>query len=266
MTPHRIRTRLGELYVEVDGAGDAILFWPSLLMDGSLWSAQVAHFRATHTTVAIDPPGHGRSEPVTRTFSLDECADVVVEILDALGIDQAHVVGNSWGAMTFGAFAARHPDRVGHAVLMNGTASRAPWRQRLEYAGLRTMARLLRGIRGPLVRPVLQAFLGPTSMRTRPEVVAQVTRIARANDVRSAMLCVRSVVDLRPDRRELFDRIRTPVLVVAGREDATFPVPELEAMAAAIRGARLEIVEDAAHLVALEVPDRVNRVIEDFLR
>jgi 3-oxoadipate enol-lactonase len=260
-----IETRLGTLYVEVAGQGPAIVFWPSLLMDGSLWSSQVAHLSPTHTTIAVDPPGHGRSAPLTRTFTLDECATCVVDVLDALDIDRAYVVGNSWGAMTGGTVAARHPDRILGAVLLNGTASTAPRRQRIEYAALITAARMLRGIRGPLLGPVRDAFLGPTTRRDRPEVVRTVREVARRNDVRSAAYAVRSVVSLRPDQRELFGTIRVPVLVVAGREDATFPLPEVETMAAAIPGSELVVLDDAAHLAALEVPDRVNALITDFL-
>ena len=262
---HRIPTALGELAVTVTGAGEAIVLWPSLLMDRTLWDAQVAALSTRWMTVAIDPPGHGASSPLTRTFTLDECADCLVEVLDALDIERAHVVGNSWGAMVGGSFAALHPDRLGRAVLMNGTASAAPRMQKIQYAVLVRVARLLGGIRPPLTGSVVRAFLGPTTRRTRPDVVRQVLDIAQRNDVRSATLAVESVVSRRPDQRALFARITAPVLVIAGREDATFPVAELEEMAASIPGAELVVVEEAAHLVAAEVPEVVNRLIVDFL-
>jgi 3-oxoadipate enol-lactonase len=262
---HRVSTALGELAVSVVGSGDAVVLWPSLLMDRTLWAALVAVLSERWTTIAIDPPGHGTSSPLTRTFTLAECADALVEVLDALGVDRAHVVGNSWGAMVGGSFAALHPDRVDRSVLMNGTASPAPRRQQVEYAVLLRLARLLGGIRPPLTRSVVKAFLGPTTRRTRPDVVRQVLEIAQRNDVRSVSFAVESVVSRRPDQRELFGRIAAPVLVIAGREDATFPVVELEAMAASIPGSELVVVEGAAHLVAAEVPDVVNRLIADFL-
>jgi 3-oxoadipate enol-lactonase len=262
---HRIGTSLGELAVSVSGSGDALVLWPSLLMDRTLWAAQVAALSDRWTTIAIDPPGHGASSALERHFTLAECADCLVEVLDALRVDRAHVVGNSWGAMVGGSFAALHPDRVGRAVLMNGTASAAPRPQRIQYAVLLRLARLLGGIRPPLTRSVVRAFLGPTTRRTRPDVVRKVLGVAQRNDVRSAALAVESVVSRRPDQRELFGRIATPVLVIAGREDATFPLAELEQMAASIPGAELVVVEEAAHLVAAEVPDVVNRLVADFL-
>ncbi|NIH84869.1 alpha/beta fold hydrolase [Amycolatopsis granulosa] len=260
-----VPTSLGTLRVHLRGSGDPIVMWPSLLMDHTLWQAQAEHLSGRFTTVAVDPPGHGASSALRGTFTLDECAGVVIELLDALGFGRTHFLGNSWGAMVGATFAARHPDRVLTSTLMNGTASAAPRRQKAEFAALLAMAKLLRGIRPPLTRSVGKAFLGPTSLRTRPEVVARVIELARRNDVRSLTFAVTSVVSRRPDQRALLASIRTPVLVIGGREDATFPPRELEEMAAAIPGAELVFLEDAAHLAALEVPDVVNKLLDGFL-
>jgi len=201
-----------------------------------------------------------------RTFTFDECARCIVDVLDALGVDRSHVVGNSWGGMIGATFAATHPDRVGRSILMNCTASAAGIRQRVEYGLLLRMAHWLGGIRPPLTRSVLKAFLGPTTFRTRPAVVSYVRDTVRADDLESCSWAVRSVVPRRPDQRALLSRITTPVLVVAGAEDATFPNAETKAMADAIPGAAFVVLDGVAHLAGLEDPDLVNRVVEDFLR
>lgn len=265
MEDQYVETVLGRIRLRVGGEGPAMVCWPSLLMDGTLWNAQAAYFADRFRVVLVDPPGHGGSSPLTRPFSFTECAQVVVQLLDALGIDRAHLVGNSWGGMIGGTFAALHPDRVERAVLMNATASPAGLRQKVEYGVLVRAAQLLGGMRGPLVGPVRDAFLGPTSTRDRPSVVAFVNDLARRAQVESVRHAVTSVVPRRPDQRELFGAIKAPVLVVAGREDATFPVAETRAMADAIPGARFAVLEKTAHLAALENPVEVNALIEDFL-
>jgi 3-oxoadipate enol-lactonase len=73
------------------------------------------------------------------------------------------------------------------------------------------------------------------------------------------------VVPRRPDQRELFNAIKAPVLVVAGREDATFPVAETQVMADSIPGATFAVLEGTAHLAALENPVEVNALIDAFL-
>ncbi|MGH3638592.1 MAG: alpha/beta fold hydrolase [Mycobacterium sp.] len=261
----RVDTTLGEIRLRVAGTGEAILFWPSLLMTSDMWSAQAEHFSDRYRVVLIDPPGHGGSERLTAAFTFEDCARCVVDILDGLGIDRAHFVGNSWGGMIGGTFAATYPDRVRRAVLMNCTASPAGARQKVEYGFLLRMARWLGGIRPPLTRSVLKAFLGPTTLRSRPDVVAVVRATVQADDVESCAWAVRSVVPRRPDQRALLSRTRTPVLVVAGVEDATFPNRETKAMADAIPGSTFVVLDGVAHLAAFEDPALVNQLVDDFL-
>jgi 3-oxoadipate enol-lactonase len=265
LVDHDVPTVLGLVRVRVDGDGPAMLMWPSLLMDGSLWTSQARHFADRYTVLVVDPPGHGSSERLTRGFTFAECATVIEQVLDHFGVPRAHVLGNSWGGMIGGTFAALHPDRAGVSVLMNATASTAGRHQRFEYAAMLGAARLLGGIKPPLTRSVLKAFLGPTTLRDRRDVVRTVRGSLSRVDISSAAWAVRSVVPERPDQRALFSRIRTPVLVIAGVEDATFPVSETAVMAEAIPGSTFVVIDGAAHLAALEVPDRVNALVDDFL-
>ena len=260
-----IETVLGRLRVRVSGAGTPIVFWPSLLMTGEMWSAQAERFARDHRVIVVDSPGHGESQSLTKYFTFDECAHSIVDVLDALDEHTAHFVGNSWGGMIGGTFAARYPERIGKAILMNCTASPAGAWQRVEYGALLQVARALGGIRPPLTRSVLKAFLGPTTFRDRPDVVEFVRRTVRSVDVTSSAWAVRSVVPRRPDQRALLAAIRTPVLVVAGAEDATFPNAETKAMADAIPGARYTVLDGVAHLAALEDPPLINRLVAEFL-
>ncbi|OBI07505.1 alpha/beta hydrolase [Mycobacterium sp. E2462] len=261
-----VDTVLGRIQVQVSaGTGPAVLMWPSLLMTGDLWSGQAARFAASNRLVLIDPPGQGASEPLRAMFTFTDCARCVVDLLDGLGLPTAHFVGNSWGGMIGATFAALYPDRVGRAVLMNCTASKAGLVQKVRYLALLRAAKALGGLRPPLTRSALHAFLGSTSLRTRPDVVAAVRAAVEAVDVSSAGWAVRSVVPARPDQHALLRRITTPVLVVAGAEDATFPVRETHAMADAIPGASFTVLDRVGHLAALEDADAVNRLLAEFL-
>jgi 3-oxoadipate enol-lactonase len=261
---HTVDTALGRLGVQTRGSGDAIMFWPSLLMTGDMWAAAAEHFADRCRVILVDPPGHGASQRLTGMFDFADCARCIVEILDALSERRTHFVGNSWGGMIGGTFAAMYPDRIAHAVLMNCTASAAGTRQKLEYGLLLRMAGLLGGVRPPLTRSVLKAFLGPTTFRTRPGVVEFVRDTVAAADISSVSWAVRSVVPARPDQRSLFAKISTPVLVVAGAEDATFPVQETLAMADAIPNSAVAVLDGVAHLAGLENPPLVNKLIDDF--
>ncbi len=261
----RVETVLGHLRLRIAGSGPVILFWPSLLMDGSMWVAQAQHFAGRYRVVLIDSPGHGGSDALTRLFGFDECARCVVQILDALGAERGHLVGNSWGGMIGGTVAALYPQRIDRAVLMNATASRAGLRQRIEFRLLCEIIRVLDGFRGPFIERAVAAFVGKTTARERPQVAEQIRAAVRRLNAASVYWAVRSVVPRRPDQHALFAQIRARVLIVAGEEDPTFPVAETRAMADSIPGARFELMPRTGHLAALERPEDVNRMIDAFL-
>lgn len=264
MTTRDIPTLLGRLHVEIDGDGEPMLLLPSLLTDHTLYAGQIRHFAGRYTTIAVDPPGQGRSELLTRHFTFEESARAYVEILDALQLPCAHLVGNSWGAMIGGTIAATYPDRVQCSALMNGTASPARRWDRLQLA---VAARATRRVGRPLfVRSsIVPRFLGATTRRTQPILVDDLAAMIRRNNARSASFAVDSIVVRRPDQHRLFERITTPVLVIAGSEDESFPVSEQRRMAEAIPGAELVILEEVGHLAAYEAPDTVNGLIDDFI-
>lgn len=260
-----VDTVLGRIRLQVGGSGAPIVFWPSLLMTGDMWIGVAAELIGRHQVVLVDPPGQGGSQPLTGFFGFDECARCLADILDGLGLEKAHFVGNSWGGMIGATFAATYPQRVGGAVLMNCTAGRASLRQKVEFAILLRVAKWTGEI-GPLLnRPVLKAFLGPTTMRERPEVVAHVTNAVKSLDIHSAWWAVKSVVTRRPDQRELLGRIQTPVMVVGGAEDVTFPPRDAIEMAKAIPNASIRVLDGVAHLAGLENPALVSALVEQFL-
>jgi 3-oxoadipate enol-lactonase len=260
-----VSTVLGRIRLQVGGSGAPIVFWPSLLMTGDMWHGVANELIGHHQVVLVDPPGQGGSQPLTDFFSFEDCARCVADILDGLGLEKAHFVGNSWGGMIGATFAATYPDRVGGAVLMNCTAGRAGLRQKVEFAILLRVAKWAGGI-GPLLnRSVLKAFLGPTTMRQRPDVVAHVSATVKSVNIASASWAVKSVVPRRPDQRALLGRIRTPVLVVGGAEDSTFPPRDAIDMAAAIPNASVQVLDGVAHLAGLENPPLVSELVARFL-
>jgi 3-oxoadipate enol-lactonase len=260
-----VDTVLGRIRLHVGGSGSPIVFWPSLLMTGDMWHGVAGDLIARRQVILVDPPGHGGSQSLTGCFSFDDCARCVADILDGLGLDKSHFVGNSWGGMIGATFAARYPERIGGAVLMNCTAGRASFRQKVEFAVLLQVAKWTGGIGSLLNRSVLKAFLGPTTMRERPDVVAHVSNTVKSVNIASASWAVKSVVPRRPDQRALLGRIQTPVMVVGGAEDATFPPRDAIDMAAAIPNASIRVLDGVAHLAGLENPRLVSSLVEHFL-
>ncbi|PTU32500.1 alpha/beta fold hydrolase [Stenotrophobium rhamnosiphilum] len=265
MVTHRIDTTLGIINVQVSGSGPAMLCWPSLLMNGEMWRAQAEYFSDRYRVVMIDSPGHGASEALNRHFTMDDCAHCLVQILDALEIKDCVLLGNSWGGMMGGVFAALYPERARAAVLMNCTASAVGWSQKLEFLAMTAVLRRCNKFPMFMAQRAVSAFAGETTEKTKPDVVKFIRDTVSEVDPRSVHWAIRSVVPYRTDRHTQLQAIKCPVLVLAGEEDRTFPVLETKAMADAIPNSQFVVLPRIGHLAALESPAVVNGEIDKFL-
>ncbi|MFF5405064.1 alpha/beta fold hydrolase [Streptomyces misionensis] len=268
VTEKLIPTSLGLMNVRVGGRidGPAMVFWPSLMMDGTMWRFQYEHFAPTHRVVLVDSPGHGRSDALRRIIDLKECADALVQVLDALGIDKCVLVGNSWGGMLAGVFPAYHPGRTAAAVGINCTASLPTTFESVWATGLAAYLAVHARMPQLAARAARSAFAGPTAEAGNPEFLEYID-VVLDNDPKSVAWALRSVLIGRRDEHRLLATIRAgiPVLIVAGEEDSQFPVHAVRRMADAIEGSTFRVLPRTGHLAARENPDEVNATIDTFL-
>lgn len=130
------------------------------------------------------------------------------------------------------------------------------WQERIDAAS---------GLDGiePLVEPTLTRWFTAPFKAKRPDVMDEVAAMIRATPPRGFIGCCRALMELN-----LIDRlpeIHLPTLVMVGREDPTTPVGGAEAIASSIPGARLVVIEDAAHIANLEQPAAFNRALLSLL-
>ncbi|AEW97645.1 MULTISPECIES: alpha/beta fold hydrolase [Streptomycetaceae] len=268
VTEKLIPTSLGLINVREGGRADgpAMVCWPSLMMDGTMWRYQYEHFAPTHRMVLVDSPGHGRSDALRKLIDLKDCADALTEVLDALAIDRCVLVGNSWGGMLAGVFPAYHPERTTAAVGINCTASLPTMFESVWATALAGYLSVHARMPELAARAARAAFAGPTAEAERPEFV-EFTRSVLVNDPKSVAWALRSILIGRKDEHRRLATVPSgiPVLVIAGEEDSQFPVHAVRRMADAIPGGVLRVLPHTAHLAARENPDAVNAEIDAFL-
>ena len=247
----------------VDGA--AALLWPSLFSDGQTsWGAQLAGLHALGwRTLLVDPPGTGGSEPASRLFTMEECADAAIQILDAASVERAAMLGLSWGGFVGLRVALAAPQRVIALVLSNTSARRPTFvgrqRSRLNAALVRI------GIPGGRGRLVAGAMLSKHSRLVDPAFAKQFIAGANALDKAEASRAMRSVDVNRTSVVDGLDRITAPTLVIAGGEDKVFPHAHSDELASRIRGAQLEVVPNVGHLSPGEAAMTVSALLERLL-
>ena len=242
------------------GRGQPVVFLHGLGGSRTSWEPQLRGLSDEFRAIAWDMPGYGASAPV-EPLTFAAVADAVARLLDAAGVDRAHLVGESFGGMHALHTALHHPDRVGRMVLANTSPAfgldgtdPAAWRAA-------RMAPLDAGLTpADIAVDVLTAVAGPG---LGDEVLAM--RAAAFARVPSTGL--RAAVECLPSHNVL-DRlveIAVPTLVIAGELDPETPVAYARALVDGLPNAELVVLDGIGHLAVSEAPETVNRLVRTFL-
>lgn len=235
-----------------------------------LWHLVARDFPTGHRLIVCDLPGFGRSDALDPATDVAPCvgmADALLALLDELGVARVALVAHGTGGGIAQALAVRAPARVSHLALV----ASAGFGVRLRRLG--TVARRLEAITRPLPSGMLAGLVHGSA------------RQGFADPLRSDLAldaCLRPFAD-RAGRTVLARHLRAlgagddaqwsarlgelsvPALVACGRDDPFVPVALGERLAAAIPGARLEVIDGARHYVPEDTPDQLVRHLGSLL-
>lgn len=234
-----------------------------ILGDHRLFGPQIDALAPQYRVLAVDFRGHGRSAAAAGRWSMRSFADDLRRVLDGLGIEQAVVGGLSAGAIAALHLALAEPERVSGLVLIGASAgSERAW-PRLKYQALLALYGSTGA--GPwLRRRVIELAFSPDFRIRSGDVVQRWADSAAELPPDTVRRSVQAVLN-RPALWHRLGDVRVPALVIAGTEDAAIPLPDARRLADRLPRARLEAVEGAGHVVTLERPGEVSRLLLDFL-
>jgi 3-oxoadipate enol-lactonase len=248
------------LHYRLDGPEAA----PTLLLSNSLgttldmWRPQLAAFAADFRVLRYDSRGHGRSGVTPGPYSVDRLGRDALALLDALNVERTHVCGLSLGGMVGQWLGINAPARVDRLTLCNTAAfmggDPAVWAQRIAAVEAGGMAAVVPG--------VVDRWLTKPFQERQPAATAEVRDMLLAADPRGYAATAAAVRDM--DLRAGLSRITAPTLVVAGRHDVATPPEAAQAIADAIPGARLTLL-DSAHLSNIEAAEAFTAAVMEFL-
>ncbi len=250
------------------GAGFPVVFGESYLWDAAMWAPQVEGLSTRYRCIVPELWGHGKSGTVPEVpYSMSKLAGDMRGLADGLGLDQFAIVGLSVGGIWGIEMALDCPDRVKALVLMDTVAGAEPTATRALYFGMLDVMERVGAIPPPLAEQVVPLYFAPETLTDNPTLVDGFRRslLEIGKDRLASIVALGRAIFSRPSLHERLGEIRCPTLVAVGRHDRPRPVPESQALAAAIAGARLEIIEGAGHISALEQPQRVLAMLEAFL-
>jgi 3-oxoadipate enol-lactonase len=248
----------GAIGVDEDGRahdGLPIIFLHGVGSTKAVWRPQLAHFGKKRRAVAFDYPGYGEST-FREGADRDEFARSILQAMDALEIERAHICGLSLGGVIAIAIAHLEPDRVASLILADSFAVHPEGRAIHDRSVAASRAMPMRDLakaRAPLL------LGGAASEALKTEVIDTMATIdAEAYRLGAAAVWL-------ADQRDRAAAIRAPTLVMFGTEDTITPPSLSSQLAKLVPGARLAHVEAAGHLANIEQPVAFNMAVDLFL-
>jgi poly(3-hydroxyoctanoate) depolymerase len=245
--------------VAVAGEGPPLLLLSGIGANIEMWEPAARHLTGRRL-VMLDVPGTGCSPPLRVGLRMRGYAQLVTQVLDALGLDRVDVLGYSWGGALAQQLAHQAPDRVRALVLAATTPGvggqpPSPWVLALMSSPARYYSRTYLRLTAPV--------LFGSSLRAAadsPHVEARLHRPPSLVGYTQQLYAVSGW-----SSRWWLRQVDSPTLVIGARRDPLAPPRNAHIMVAALPHARLEVV-DGGHLFLLEDPEQGCGLVEDFLR
>jgi 3-oxoadipate enol-lactonase len=248
------------LAFDLGGAADGptVVLLHSVGLDRTFWAPVSMLLEDRFAILRVDLRGHGESPSPPGPWSLEDLADDVAEVIRGLGVDRAHVVGQSFGGLVAQHLAIRHPALVMRLVLSGTscTTSDAERAMFLDRAGVAEAEGM-----EPVARSAIARWFTDAGMNL--PVVAATRRRLLDDDPASWAKTFHAIAG-----HNVLDKLRdvgARTLVVTGDADVATPPHFAEEMAAALPDCELRILEGVPHMGYLERPELMANTIADFL-
>jgi pimeloyl-ACP methyl ester carboxylesterase len=246
------------------GSGPPVVLIHGMINSSRHWERVALRLADRHTVIAPDLLGHGDSATPRGDYSLGAHAASIRDLLSAIGVERASIVGHSYGGGVAMVYFWQFPQRTERLALISSGGLGQEVSPLLRSMALPGMSKVLAAAAHPRVVRALAAG-GP---QTR--AVARALRPLSGPGTREAFLqTLRSVIDVRGQRVSATDRLylleAMTTLIVWGERDRTIPLEHGAAAHAAVTDSRFETLPDAAHFPHLEAPDALADVLAGWL-
>mgnify|MGYP005841352933 CR=1 FL=1 len=246
---------------------------PVLLVHGwggssTYWEETARSLAATTDVIVPDLPGAGRSLPLTRPLNLFDQVDALRDVLDALALPRVQVVAHSMGAAITMLLAAREPERFGRLILVS-VCLFANAVQQTVYNIIMKVTYLMMAFRHPIMAdlPFLSRLAAQKyffRVPNDPILLRQGMLDYLQMDRATAIACANDACD--PAIPQAARAIRSPVLLMACRQDTVTPSENVDYTARIIPDCRVQWIEECGHLPMLEQPAVFMQAVRDFLQ
>ena len=252
----------GQNHVVVSGDGPPLVLVHGVGCDLTMWDDIVPALETRHRVIRYDTLGHGETPLPAGEVNLQTYADQLDSVRRALGLERIALVGFSMGVPISQLFALSHSADLAGLVLMNGVYDRTP--EQVEAIRKRVVLARAEGTQS-LVDPAMERWLSPEFRAARPDQEARIRKRMADNKPENFLTAYNIFAEADPWVVGKLGAITCPTLVTTAENDPGSVPAMSQAMAAAIPGARLEIMPGLRHMPMIEGPDVVSDLLLGFL-
>ena len=250
---------------EQQGSGDPLILIPFLAADNACYAFQVADYAKHFTCVSLDLRGTGESDKPNGDYSTQLLADDVAAVMQALGIERAHISGLSLGAAVGMWLAAKHPRKVASLSLHSAWVKSDPYLTTV-VRGWQTMAKGLGSVTDMVIQGIFPWCFTPELYSTKPDYIEALATFVRGRPAQplQAFLCQSNAV-IGHDATSVITSIKAPTQITFGRHDAVTSTRFANALKTAISDSELHVFERCAHAPIYEDVTKFNEKTLEFL-
>ena len=241
------------------GSGRPLAFLHPIGMRGEFWQPVIDELGDGYRTLAIDLRGHGESGVNDGPFSLDDLSNDVADLIGAKGEAGAVVIGCSLGGMVAQGVAIKIPHLLGGLVLAGTSHKQTPESQAMME---KRAAEALGGM-SSIAAATLDRWFPKPFRDARPDVVKTVGGWLLAADATVFSRGWLAIRDLNYEAQ--LPQIELPALLIRGSEDASTPLPRMQAMADLMPNGRFVSMKDVGHFAPMQEPGDFAKLIREFV-
>jgi pimeloyl-ACP methyl ester carboxylesterase len=262
---YNLSISINDFDLSYDDVGEGtipVIFLHGFPFDKTMWELQLEFFKFSYRLIACDIRGFGKSTDEYTPLSIDLFTDDLIKFMEKLQIEKAIVCGLSMGGYIALNAVKRFPCKF-EALVLSDTQCIAE-----TAGGKEKRYKVIEDIRENDAAKFNEGFIKsvfhPDSLVNKKEIVDQLGEVVFAN---SQDIIIQGLMALaeRPETCSSLGEIKIPTLIICGREDVVTPLAQSEWMNAAIKGSKLQIIENAGHVSNLEQPHDFAKYLSEFL-
>jgi len=254
------------LNYERQGSGEPLVLIPYLAADHACYAFQVADYAKHFTCISVDLRGSGESDDPGVTYTTQVLADDIAALMQAIGIDRAHVAGLSLGAATGMWLAAGYPDRVKSLSLHSGWPATDDY-VRTVVRSWQVMAKALNNVAEMVIGGIFPWCFTPQLYAQKPEYIEALSGFVRGRPPQAVDAFIRqSDAVIAHDVGTRLAKIVAPTQITFGRYDAITSTRFAERMHDGIAHSQLHVFEECSHAPIYENVAAFNDATLAFLR